>query len=318
MASIVTSKRADRRERPRGPFDPTPGRVFYSVRWLSALAGVTAIGALITGRGGLPAAAAFGIAGITGLAYATLVEPRRPILERITLRLPNLPTAFDGLRIGQISDLHLGHPFTAANTRWAVAQMVAEQPDLLVITGDFVSFEREIARLPDLLCPLSAPLGVFAVPGNHDYWEGLPEIRQVLDPLGITFLINTHQVISFNGAQLALAGLDDLWEGASDLEAALRGIPQGVPKILLSHVPDIADRAAAAGVAVQLSGHTHGGHVRAPLLGPLALPRHGTRYPLGLVPIGGMQLYVTRGVGGMPLRFGCPPEATIITLRRKA
>jgi predicted MPP superfamily phosphohydrolase len=316
MATLASSKRAARSERPRGPFDPTPGRVFYSARWLSALAGATAVGALAASRGGLPAAAAFGVVGLAGLAYATVVEPRRPVLERITLRLPQLPAALDGLRIGQLSDLHLGHPFTTANTRWAVLQMAIERPDLLVITGDFVSYKHVIADLPALLEPLRARLGIFAVPGNHDYWEGLPEIRRTLEPLGIQFLLNTHQLVTVNDAQLAVIGVDDLWEGESDLAAALDGVPHDATKLLLSHVPDLADEAAAAGVAVQLSGHTHGGHVRAPVLGPLALPRHGTRYPLGLLPIGGMHLYVTRGVGGMPLRFGCPPEATILTLRR--
>ncbi len=316
MASLASPKHANRHERPRGPFDPTPGRVFYSARWLSALVGATAVGALATGRGGLPAAAAFGLVGVAGVAYATLIEPRRPILERITLRLPHLPAALDGLRIGQMSDLHLGHPFAAANTRWAVAQMVAERPDLLALTGDFVSFERVIADLPELLRPLHAPLGIFAVPGNHDYWEGLPAIRRKLEPLGVQFLINEHRLLTVNTTQLAIVGVDDFWEGESDLEAALADIPHGVTKLLLSHVPDMADRAAAAGVALQLSGHTHGGHVRAPLLGPLVLPRYGTRYPLGLLHIGGTQLYVTRGIGGMPLRFGCPPEATIITLKR--
>jgi predicted MPP superfamily phosphohydrolase len=253
---------------------------------------------------------------LAGFSYATLIEPRRPVLEQITLRLPHLPLGLDGVRIGQLSDLHLGHPYTEANTRWAVAQMVAAQPDLLVFTGDFVSFQHTIDQLPTLLAPLHAPLGIYAVPGNHDYWEGFGLIREALAPLGIQFLINAHRILHVHGEPFALLGIDDLWEGESDLEAALHGVPAQMPKLLLSHVPDVADRAAAAGVAVQLSGHTHGGHVRAPLLGPFALPRHGTRYPNGLLPIGGMQLYVTRGMGGMPLRFACPPEATLITLRR--
>ncbi|MEI7769306.1 MAG: metallophosphoesterase [Chloroflexales bacterium] len=288
-------------QRPASPFAPTPGRVRYSARWLGISAG---------------AAAALGAAGLAGAAYAMHYEPGRPRLERVSLRFAGLPAALDGLRIGQLSDLHLGHRFAAENTRWAVAQMVAEAPDILALTGDFVSYTKDIADLPGLLAPLRAPLGIYAVPGNHDHWEGLPAIIEALRPLGVEFLINAQRRLIWRGATLTLAGVDDIWEGEVDLAAALADSPAGGFTLLLCHVPDMADEAAAHSVDLQLSGHTHGGHMRMPWLGSFVLPRHGWRYPAGLAHVGNTQVYVSRGVGGIPLRLGCPPEATIITLRR--
>jgi predicted MPP superfamily phosphohydrolase len=300
-------------------FDPTPGRVRYSVRWLAAATGGAALGGLAILQGGLGAAALLGAGGAAGAAYALLHEPRSPRLERITLRFPGLPAALDGLTIGQLSDLHLGMRFSAANSRWAAEAVARERPDLVALTGDFVSYEHAIAELPAVLAPLAAapaPLGTFAVPGNHDYWEGLPAIEGLLAPLGVEFIVNRHRVLRRGGAELVVAGVDDLWDGKPDMAAALAGAPEGAFRLLLSHCPDTADEAAERGVALQLSGHTHGGHVRLPGLGALCLPRHGWRYAIGHERVGATQLYVSRGLGGMPLRFGCPPEATIITLRR--
>jgi hypothetical protein len=316
MASI-TRKGAARPDGRR--FDPTPGRVRYSARWMGAAAGGSVLAGLAVAQGGVIALAGVGIAGVAGAAYALLHEPRSPRLERVTLRLPNLPRALDGLRIGQISDLHLGMPFTAENSRWAAAEMARERPDLLAFTGDFVSYEHAIAELPSALAPLAElrpALGSYAVPGNHDYWEGVPAIRRALEPLGVQFLINDHRVLRHGEATLVVAGLDDLWDGRPDLDTALGGTPADAFTVLLAHCPDSADEAARRGVDVQLSGHTHGGHMRLPGLGSFCLPRHGWRYPVGHAQIGATQLYVSRGIGGLPLRLGCPPEATVITLRR--
>lgn len=295
-------------------FDPSLVR--YSPRWLGAGAALGMLATLAVQWGGTPTAVALGAASVAGAAYATLFEPRRPVLERVTLRLPTLPAALEGLRIGQLSDMHLGHPHGQANTQWAVQQMGNEEPDVLVLTGDFVSFHHAIADLPALLRPLYAPLGIYAVPGNHDYWEGLDAIRAGLEPLGIEFLINTSTRLDWRGAELWLAGVDDLWHNGADLDAALAQVPPDVFTLLLAHEPDLADAAAERNVAMQLSGHTHGGHLCLPLLGSFCLPLHGTRYPVGLEQVGAMQLYVSRGLGGMPLRMGCPPEATIFTLVR--
>ncbi len=305
-----------KKDRHGSAFAPTPGRVRYAPRWLGVSAGVAGLAALSLVRGGRQAATALGAAGLVSAAYATLYEPSHPRLERIDLRFASLPAALDGLRIGQLSDLHLGHRFAAENTRWAVAQMVAEAPDILALTGDLVSYHRNIADLPGLLAPLRAPLGIYAVAGNHDHWEGLPEMIAALRPLGVEFLMNTQRRLHWRGAELTVAGVDDVWEGEVDLAAALKGTPADGFTVLLCHVPDMADEAATHGVNLQLSGHTHGGHMRLPWMGSFALPRHGWRYPVGLDYVGDTQVYVSRGLGGIPLRLGCPPEATIITLRR--
>jgi uncharacterized protein len=314
--ATITPKGETQRDSRR--FDPRPGRVRYSRRWLGAGAAGAALGAVALAAGGPLAAAALGATGLAGAAYATLVEPRSPRLERLTLRFAGLPPELDGLRIGHLSDLHLGQPFSAANARWAAAAMAAERPDLLALTGDFVSYDHAIAALPDVLAPLAVarpPLGAYAVPGNHDHWEGVPAIRAALAPLGVEFLMNAHRALPRGAAQLVVAGVDDQWEGDSDLDMALRGAPAGF-RLLLAHCPDVADDAARLGVDLQLSGHTHGGHMRLPGLGSFCLPRHGWSYAVGHERVGDLQLYVSRGSGGLPLRLNCAPEATILTLRR--
>lgn len=283
--------------------------------WLGAGALGGALGLLALRRWGGAALLGAGAAGLLGGLYATLVEPGRPRLERVTLHLPGLPPALDGLRIGQISDTHLGVPWSERNLAWAVAQMRREQPDLLALTGDFVTLHTALERVGPLLAGLSAPLGVYAVPGNHDYWEGLDDLRGQLDRAGIALLLNEHRRLSWSGAELWLVGLDDIWEGQGDLEAALRGVPAGAFTLLLAHAPDAADEAARRGVALQLSGHTHGGHLRLPLIGPFARPIYGLNYVIGRYQVGPTALYVSRGLGGMPLRLGCPPEAALLTLR---
>jgi hypothetical protein len=253
---------------------------------------------------------------MAGMAYATLVEPRLPVLEHVTITLPALPPALDGLRIGQLTDMHLGYPYCYQNTRWAVQAVMQQQPDLIVITGDFVSFDTSIDEIPPLLRPLHAPLGVFAITGNHDYWEGIEEICNHLHALGITCLINSNTCLQWQGSPFWLAGLDDMWYGTPDLKATLEGIPADAFTILLAHEPDFADVASQRNVHLQISGHTHGGHIHLPVLGSPCLPSHGLRYVSGHVQVDEMHVYVSRGLGGFPLRFNCPPEATILTLRR--
>ncbi len=300
-------------------FDPAPGRVRYSQRWLGATVAGGVLAVVGMAIGGVPAMAAIGVAGALGAAYTFFYEPRKPVLERITLEFPDLPPAFDGLRIGQISDMHLGMRFTAANSRWAVAQMAREQPDLLVFTGDFVSYEHAIDDLPAILAGLpEAPLGRFAVPGNHDYWEGVPEIRQALSHVGIEMLFNEQRLLQRGDDELLLLGVDDCWSGTCDLDSALLGAPEDRFRLLLAHCPDVGLVAAERGVQLQLSGHTHGGHLCLPMLGSFCLPRHGWEYYIGLERAGATQIYVSRGIGGIPIRLGCPPEVTILTLRRAA
>jgi predicted MPP superfamily phosphohydrolase len=243
-------------------------------------------------------------------------EPANPTLERVTIALPTLPAGLDGLRIGQITDTHIGLPQATENLEWAIGEMRRERPDLLVLTGDLVGLKPGISELPRLLTQLRAPLGVYAVPGNHDYWEGLADVAAALALADIPLLMNQSRRLGWNGADFWLVGVDEIWDGRPDFAAALRGIPQGAFTLLLAHSPDIADSAVEHHFALQLSGHTHGGHLRLPFLGPFARPRYGVRYVMGQYQVGPMKLYVSRGLGGVPLRLLCRPEITIFTLRR--
>ena len=300
----------------RNPFDPH--RLAYTTSWFQLGAAAAAIGALGLRQLGWPAAAALGGLGAASLAYMKRFEPASPTLERVTIDLPELPPALDGLRIGQITDTHIGLPQTTENLTWAIEQMRREQPDLIAITGDMAGRKSGITELPRLLGQLSAPLGVYAAPGNHDYMEGLADVSAALSLAGIPLLMNQSRRLGWNGADFWLAGVDEIWDGRPNFAAARAGVPADAFAVLLAHSPDVADDAAAHGFALQLSGHTHGGHLRLPVLGPFARPRYGMRYVMGRYQVGQMALYVSRGLGGMPLRLRCRPEATIFTLRRAA
>jgi len=303
-----------RSRKPATPMDPL--RIEFSPAWLAAGA-IGGIGSLVAlRRYGWPAFIGGGMLGIATLGHMIFGEPARPVLERIELRLPNLPAALDGMRIGQISDTHLGLLHTSNNLRWAVEQMERESPELIVLTGDQVMLRQAIPQLTQLLRRLRAPLGVYAIAGNHDHWEGLRDVQAALQLAGIPMLINQNRRLTWNGADLWLIGVDDVWDGELDYAAALAGVPDDSFKLLLGHAPDIADDAAGYGFDLQLAGHVHGGHIRLPLLGAFARPRYGRRYLDGIYQVGNMAMYVSRGLGGAPLRLFCPPEAAILTLRR--
>jgi predicted MPP superfamily phosphohydrolase len=231
-----------------------------------------------------------------------------------------LAPAFDSYRIVQLSDLHLaeGKLLTPDRLEVIIQRVNRLRPDLILITGDFVSHVDATSRDGiSRLRRLDAPDGVFAITGNHDYWSGVTAVVQAVEQAGIRVLCNEHVLIRRQGAALAIAGLDDIWEGQYDLDAALRGIPAGAPVILMAHEPNYAEFVAQDGrVALQLSGHSHGGQVRLPGIGPLALPDQAYRYPMGLYRIGDMLLYVNRGIGlaQIPFRFNCRPEITTFVL----
>jgi hypothetical protein len=152
--------------------------------------------------------------------------------------------------------------------------------------------------------------------GNHDHWEGAALAARVLAEAGVTLLVNQALRLDVD-APLWLVGLDDVWERKHDLSAALAGTPDDECKLLLVHEPDYADRAASFPVDLQLSGHSHGGQINLPRYGRPVLPYLGQKYPAGLYRVGQMSLYTNRGIGVIspPVRFNCPPEVTLLTLR---
>lgn len=263
------------------------------------------------------AAAGAGAAAL-GAGWATLVEPNWPVVERVSVTLPRLPARLDGLRVAQLSDLHISQYTTAGDIDRAAALAMRHAPDLIVLTGDFIW--REVWQYAEFLVEplrtLTAPLGVYAVLGNHDHWEDAALAMRVLAEAGVTSLINQARRLEVD-APLWLVGLDDVWERKQDMAAALAGAPEEECKLLLVHEPDYADEAARYPVDLQLSGHSHGGQIHVPGYGRPVLPYLGQKYPAGLYQVGGMSLYTNRGIGVIapPVRFNCPPEVTLLTLR---
>ena len=256
---------------------------------------------------------------ILGVSQATRVPP----VKRLEIAIPNLPDEFDGYRMIQLTDLHLSRLFGANWAKAVVAKANAQEADLIVITGDLMDGTLE-ARHDDIepLRNLKAREGVYVIPGNHEYYFGYEGWMLKYQELGMRRLANSHVRLSRGNSNLVLAGLTD---SASqrfglprpDVRQALEGAPAGAPIILLDHQPKSAPAAARAGVALQLSGHTHGGMI----LGMHRIvARFNNGYVSGFYDVDGMQLYVNNGTAlwnGFALRIGVPSELTVITLRRK-
>lgn len=263
-------------------------------------------------------------------ADATIFEPNDPVLVRKEISLARLPEAFHGFRIVQLSDFHYDPHFSAHPLRKAIDVVNGLNPDLLVFTGDFITqpmFERlthsnnQALAHPcaELLSQMKSRLGALAILGNHDLACCANEVAESLRDKNITVLINSNIPLEAGGARLWWAGVDDILEGHPDLDRAIHGIPPQEPVILLAHEPDYADEAAKHSIDLQLSGHSHGGQVRVPGLTSFILPPLGRKYPMGQYQIGPLTLYTNIGLGTvrLPVRFNCPPEITLITLKQK-
>jgi predicted MPP superfamily phosphohydrolase len=267
-----------------------------------------------------PLARAFLALAAAGLLYAYAVEPAWVEFRHLELQMPELPEAWDGLRLAQLSDFHLGMAMPAGRLRAVLERVNQFQPDLIVHTGDFFSGQSR-GRPPgtEHLGGLRAPLGVYGVLGNHDYFCETPQLLAALDEAGVRLLRNEAVALTTERGVLWLAGVDDQSTGHDDLDQALRQVPPGQFTILLSHSPDLIEEVSDRGVALMLSGHTHGGQVCLPIYGPIfCFSRFYKRYSDGLFRVGPTTLYVNRGLGLalLPFRFFCRPEVTLFTLRR--
>ena len=262
---------------------------------------------------------AAGVGGAMGTGYARAVEPTWVAIETIQVPMPRLAAAFHGYRVAQISDLHMGDWMDRARLAEVVALINKQGADLIAITGDFVS-GRAGRVAPDLIAGLRglrAPDGVVAVLGNHDHWANTAVMQRVLRDSNIRELRNTVHTLERGRAQFHLAGVDDVCVKRDRLDRVLARLPATGAALLLAHEPDFADEAAATGrFDLQISGHSHGGQVALPLIGPLSLPELGRKYPRGRYQVGGMTLYTNRGIGMVKihLRFNCRPELTVFTL----
>lgn len=262
-----------------------------------------------------------GLASAGALAYAAWVEPNWIEVTDVRLVLPRLPRSFHGYKIAQISDIHAGKFLPDERLDRAVELVNAQQPDLIAMTGDFVT--RVYRTAPRDIVPamrkLRAQDGVVAIMGNHDYWgsRGSDLMRRVIEASGFINLNNKVHSLERNGEQLHVAGIDSVREGNNRLDLVLSELPEEGCAILLAHEPDFADVAARTGrFDLQMSGHAHGGQVVIPFVGSPALPVLGHKYWHGHYIVDGMHLYVNRGLGlvRLPLRFLARPEITVYTL----
>lgn len=272
---------------------------------------------------GLSGAAAAGL-----LVYSGEFERHHLEVTQRTVHLARLAPEMDGLRIAQLSDIHYEQYTEPGFIRAVVAEINRQAPDLMLFTGDYVSEgpmpsqygAKSSYPCAEILAGVQCPQR-WAVLGNHDASVGPHTVTDALESHGLPVLANRHVPFEKNGARLWIAGVEDIGMQSPDLNlAAPRGLQQkNEPVILLAHEPDYADTVVRhGGVDLMLSGHSHGGQVRVPFLGPLYVPPLGRKYVEGLFPLtNGLQLYVNRGVGavGVPFRFNCRPELTMITLR---
>ncbi|WP_437576537.1 metallophosphoesterase [Sorangium sp. So ce887] len=254
--------------------------------------------------------------------YGALVGRHDYVIEEVAIPIPGLPRSLDGFTIVQLSDIHLGLFVGEPQMRAAEDLVRKARGDLVVMTGDLIDFNpmyaEHLGRLTRRLGPLARE-GVAAIPGNHDHFAGIDAALDALERGGARVLSNRGSVVGGAGGAFALLGVDDVWArgrvpgGGPDLRRALADVPRDLPRVLLCHNPVFFPDAAGE-VALQLSGHTHGGQVN-PLVRPadLVLP-HG--YVAGLYKRGSAHLYINRGFGtaGPPARIGAPPEVSRIVL----
>jgi predicted MPP superfamily phosphohydrolase len=260
-----------------------------------------------------------GAVGVAGIEYTRTIEPSWVEITSVLVRMSGLAHAFDGYRIAQISDLHLGDWLTPAQLAQVVRTVNGLGTDLIAVTGDFITSHasRHAQDLITTLRDLHAPDGVAGILGNHDHWSNAAIVRRVIVESGMLDLNNAVHTLQRGGAPLHIAGVDDMWERKARLDDVLAAMPRQGAAVLLAHEPDFADVSAPSGrFGLQISGHSHGGQVIAPFIGPLQLPLYAKKYPLGRYQVGQMTQYTNRGIGMLQphVRLNCRPEITVYTL----
>jgi hypothetical protein len=278
-----------------------------------------------TRRRFLFASAAAGALALAG--DAVLIAPNRPRIVRQDFYLRRWPERLNGFTIALLSDFHFDPLFSVHPLHAAIPMVNALHPDLIVLAGDFVTVptfgdDRKGALAADpcaaLLRQMSAPYGLWAVLGNHDEGTDYKHVTRALQAQNIQVLANQSQPMERDGARFWLAGVNDVLSKTADLPKTLRRVPADEAVILLAHEPDYADEVVKFPIDLQLSGHSHGGQVRLPFLPPLYLPKLGEKYFWGTYHIGPLTLHTSAGLGtiGVPARLNCPPEVTLLTMKK--
>ncbi len=265
------------------------------------------------------------LAGLGGAKYISKMEMGELDLVELSLELPRLTPAFDGYKIAIIGDIHIGGWMTHERLIPAIDLVLEQSPDIIFHTGDFLaghSWTPEVeAHLNDLIIELkrlSKNILNIAVMGNHDHWTNVSAVREGLQEADIIELENTFYTLRRGTDELYICGVDDIWEKKDDLNALLMQLPAENPAILLAHEPDFADTSVSTKrFDLQISGHSHGGQVVIPNIGPIVLPYLAWKYPAGLYKVGEMWQYTNRGLGTgkIPVRYNCPPEVTMLTIK---
>jgi predicted MPP superfamily phosphohydrolase len=264
------------------------------------------------------------VSGIVGLAvWAFLIEPNRLVIHYETIVVSSPRPGSRPMRIAAIGDIHAGSPFINTTKLKRIVELTnAQQPDLIVLLGDYMvrdkfyqgHIEPEITA--GVLKDLHAPLGVFAVIGNHDSWYDANRVKRAFENEGITILDNDVKELRFGDRSVWLIGLADAQTNRHDIKGTLRRVPHGASTILLEHNPDTFLELPSS-VKLMLAAHTHGGQVNLPFVGRLIVPSsYGQRYAAGIVREEGKTMFVTTGVGTsiIPVRFRVPPEIVVLTV----
>jgi len=240
---------------------------------------------------------------------------------KVEINIPRLPTPFQGYRIVHISDIHYGQWISADRLMGVVSLINQQEPDIVAITGDFVSYSGE--NVEDLITGLKGIRvrdAALAVLGNHDYWLDAKRVRSILSESSITELNNDVYTVTRAGYALHIAGIDSVTVKKNQLDKVLQKLPPNGPAILLAHEPDFADISAETKrFSLQLSGHSHGGQLVIPKFGTLFRGNRSRKYPLGKYQVGEMVLYTNRGIGtnAFWIRINCAPEITVIDLQSR-
>lgn len=231
------------------------------------------------------------------------------------VKVPGWPKEFSGLSMVQLTDFHFGTHIHKEYMRMVVAEAKKLKPDFYALTGDFVSLNQFIPAMEGLLKGFKAPMGVYALLGNHDHWAGAKMMRRALEKNGIRVLQNEVVYLKRKGKKLALMGVDDKWVGEKNDRPILRA--KADLKILLAHQPDHLYLAHKTGAPLQISGHCHGGQICFPVIGPLVVPSNdGRKYAGGFHREKNTVIYINRGIGSSPhLRTYCPPEVVKLVIK---
>lgn len=260
------------------------------------------------------------------IVWSFVIEPDRLVVNRVTVSLPDWPTNLNGLKIALFSDIHAGSPHIDDEKLRKIVSLVNQsQPDLIVIPGDFViqgvkgGHFVTPEQIAGGLKGLNAPLGVYAVLGNHDWLYDGDRITNALRVAGIQILENDVAHVEREGQAFWLVGLADLWTRPQNISGTLQKVTDSQPIIAFTHNPDIFPQTPAR-VSLTLAGHTHGGQVNLPFIGRRVVPsKFKQRYAAGLIQEEGRQLFVTTGIGTsiIPVRFRVPPEIVILTIQKQ-